>query len=252
VVVGLDVWRDHFKDFTDRYALVGGVACDTLMTDAGLPFRATKDLDVVLLVEVLDAAFAEAFWAFVEAGGYERKEKSEGGNLYRFAKPATRGFPYMIELFSRAPDGFTLGEGSHLTPLPIDETVASLSAILLDETYYGLLQANLREVEGLPLLSEAAVIPFKARAYLDLVKRSADGEKVDSKDIKKHRNDVFRLLQLLPAQDALALPDPIRADMQAFVAAVKADDGFRPADFDVHVKPDVAVGRLVGAYGLDS
>jgi hypothetical protein len=58
--------------------------------------------------------------------------------------------------------------------LPIDETIASLSAILLDETYYGLLQANLREVEGLPVLSEAAVIPFKARAHLDLVKRSAD------------------------------------------------------------------------------
>jgi hypothetical protein len=250
VVLGLDVWRNHFKDFTNRYALVGGVACETLMTDAGLTFRATKDLDVVLLIEVLDAAFAEAFWAFVKAGGYEVKEKSEGGNLYRFAKPATRGYPFMIELFSRAPEGFTLGEGSHLTPLPIGETVASLSAILLDEAYYTLLQANLREVEGLPLLSEAAVIPFKARAYLDLTKRHADGEKVDNKDIRKHRNDVFRLLQLLPAQDALLLPDPIRTDMQAFVSAVRADEGFKPVDFDVRMKPDEAVARLVGAYGL--
>jgi hypothetical protein len=250
VVVGLNVWREHFKDFADRYALVGGVACDTLMTDAGLPFRATKDLDVVLLVEVLDAAFADAFWTFVEAGGYERKEKSEGGNLYRFAKPTTAGYPFMIELFSRAPEGFVLGEGSHLTPLPIDETVASLSAILLDETYYALLQANLREVDGLPLLSEAAVIPFKARAYLDLAKRKAEGEKVDGGDIKKHRNDVFRLLQLLPAHDAVALPDSVRADMQAFVAAVAADEGFKPADFQVRMKPDEALARLAGAYGL--
>jgi glutathionyl-hydroquinone reductase len=109
VVVGLDVWREHFRVFADRYALVGGVACDTLMTDAGLQFRATKDLDVVLLVEVLDAAFAEAFWAFVEAAGYERKEKGEGGKLYRFAKPGTADYPFMIELFSRAPEGFTLG-----------------------------------------------------------------------------------------------------------------------------------------------
>lgn len=123
MVVGLDVWREHFKAFADRYALVGGVACDTLMADAGLPFRATKDLDVVLLVEVLDAAFAQAFWTFVEAGGYERKEKSEGGKLYRFAKPKASGDPFMIELFSRAPEGFALGEGSYLTPLPIDETV---------------------------------------------------------------------------------------------------------------------------------
>jgi DNA-binding MarR family transcriptional regulator len=36
---------------------------------------------------------------YLEAGAYERKEKSEGGNHYRFAKPATCGFPYMIELF---------------------------------------------------------------------------------------------------------------------------------------------------------
>jgi len=58
MVIGLDVWQAHFKDFPDRYVLVGGVACDLLMVDAGLPFRATKDLDVVLLVEVLDAAAA--------------------------------------------------------------------------------------------------------------------------------------------------------------------------------------------------
>jgi glutathionyl-hydroquinone reductase len=91
MVIGLDVWRAHFKDFPDRYVLIGGVACDLLMGDAGLQFRATKDLDVVLLVEVLDAAFVRVFWAFVEAGGYERKEKAEDGNLYRFAKPRTAG-----------------------------------------------------------------------------------------------------------------------------------------------------------------
>lgn len=63
MVSGLDVWQAHFRDFPDRYVLVGGVACDVLMGEAGLAFRATKDLDVVLLVEVLDAAFAQAFWA---------------------------------------------------------------------------------------------------------------------------------------------------------------------------------------------
>ena len=42
----------------------------------------------------------------------------------------------MIELFSRTPEGLELAEGSHLTPLPIEEAAASLSAILLDENYY--------------------------------------------------------------------------------------------------------------------
>ena len=250
MVVGLGVWREHFKAFSDRYALVGGVACDTLMAEAGLPFRATKDLDVVLLVELLDAAFADAFWTFVEAGSYERREKGEGGQLYRFAKPRTAGYPFMIELFSRAPEGFTLGEGSRLTPLPIDESVASLSAILLDAAYYDLLKANRRDVDGLPLLGEAAIIPFKARAYLDLSQRKAAGEAVDGGDIKKHRNDVFRLLQLLPSGGALPLPEPIAADMRAFVDAVAADPGFKPTDFNVRLKPDEALARLGAAYGL--
>src|SRR3546814_20301140 len=74
--------------------------------------------------------------AFVEAGGYEIQQRSEGQRtLYRFAKPATDGYPAMLELFSNVPDGFELAPGSHLTPIPIAEDAASLSAILLDADY---------------------------------------------------------------------------------------------------------------------
>ena len=34
----------------------------------------------------------------------------------------------MLELFCRAPEGVNLAEGSHLTPIPIDEAAATLSA----------------------------------------------------------------------------------------------------------------------------
>ena len=156
----------------------------------------------------------------------------------------------MIELFSRAPEGFDLGEGSRLTPLPIDETVASLSAILLDETYYALLKANLREIGGLPLLHEAAIIPFKARAYLDLSERKAAGERVDGGDVKKHRNDVFRLLQLLAADGAIDLPETITRDMRAFLAAVTADVAFKPADIKLRMSREEALARLSSAYRL--
>lgn len=70
MVVGLKCWREHFADYADRYVLVGGVACEQVMEEVGLTFRLTKDFDVVLLVELLDAAFADVFWAFIEAGGY--------------------------------------------------------------------------------------------------------------------------------------------------------------------------------------
>jgi hypothetical protein len=88
LVKGLEIFREHFRDYADRYVLIGGAACDIAMTGAGLAFRATKDLDILLYVEALDAAFVRAFWEFVRAGGYEVQEKSTGEKqFYRFQKP---------------------------------------------------------------------------------------------------------------------------------------------------------------------
>ncbi|HEY3813338.1 MAG TPA: hypothetical protein VGL66_08930 [Caulobacteraceae bacterium] len=250
MVIGLDRWRDHFDDYADHYVLVGGVACDQVMTDAGLTFRVTKDFDVVLLVEALTPDFGAALWAFIEAGGYERKEKSEGGNVYRFVRPTTPDYPYMIELFSRTPDGIVLSDDARMTPIPIDEAIASLSAILLDADYYAFLQANTRNLDGLPLLHETALIPFKASAFLDLQKRRDAGEKIDNHAVKKHRNDVFRLLQLLPEGKVFELPESIAENMREFVDAVMGDDTFKPSDLGVNLSRDEAAAVIVAAYGL--
>ncbi len=53
MVNGIEIFRDFFKDYTDHYILIGGAACDELLTDAGLTFRATKDLDIILIMEAL-------------------------------------------------------------------------------------------------------------------------------------------------------------------------------------------------------
>ena len=68
MVTGLDLFRNHFASHRDQYVLIGGVAAALVMEDAGLEFRATKDLDVVLVVEMLDAAFVDRFWKFIRAG----------------------------------------------------------------------------------------------------------------------------------------------------------------------------------------
>ena len=64
MVRGLDLFREHFKDFADRYVLIGGTACDLIMSEVGLQFCATKVLDIVLCIESVDPEFARAFWAF--------------------------------------------------------------------------------------------------------------------------------------------------------------------------------------------
>jgi hypothetical protein len=159
MVKGLEVFREHFRNYADRYLLIGGAACDLAMSAAALPFRATKDLDIVLCVEALDGAFVQAFWEFVRAGGYENQEKSTGEKqFYRFQKPTRPDFPFMLELFSRQPDVLQVAEGSHLTPLPVEEETSSLSAILLDNDYYNFICAGRQEIDGVTTVSAAQLI----------------------------------------------------------------------------------------------
>lgn len=251
MVAGVDRFRAHFEGHEHQYVLIGGAACELIFDDIGLDFRATKDLDIVLIVEALDPAFSERFWSFIMDGGYEIRQRSEGERvLYRFQKPTDNGFPAMLELFSRNPEGFKLADDSHLTPLPFDEEAASLSAILLDTDYYAFLKDMVRMIGGIPVLDEAAIIPFKARAWIDLSKRSAEGEKIDGRDISKHRNDVARLVQLLREGVSHPLPDAAKADMAEFIERIAVDGDFDPKQFKVNLTRNVVVERLRAAYDL--
>lgn len=225
MVKGLEVFREHFRNFADHSVLIGGAACDVAMTGAGLAFRATKDLDIVLYVEALNAKFIHAFWGFVRAGGYKVQEKSSGEKLfYRFQKPANAEYPFMLELFSRQPDVLQVAEGSHLTPLPVEEEASSLSAILLDNDYYGFIRAGKQEVDGLPVVGAVQLIALKARAWLDLTEREKRGEEIDSKAIRKHKNDVFRLYQILdPATDPGA-PEAVKKDLREFISRMRSEE----------------------------
>ena len=71
MVRGLEIFRERFAAYVDQYVLIGGTAATLTMEEAGLEFRATKDLDIVLHVEALTPAFGDVFWKFVEDGGYE-------------------------------------------------------------------------------------------------------------------------------------------------------------------------------------
>ena len=225
MVTGLDVFREHFRDYADHYLLIGGTACDLLMSAVGVEFRATKDLDIVLCVEVLDSRFVQAFWAFVRAGGYRVQEKSTGQKqFYRFQKPTNAAYPFMLELFSRVPDALQVVPGSHLTPLPMEEDVSSLSAILMNDDYYAFILSGRTVRDGLPLVGAEHLIPLKARAWLDLTQRKEGGVPVDSKSIRKHKNDVFRLYQIIDPDVDPAAPDKVKNDLRAFVAGMATED----------------------------
>lgn len=218
MVNGLERFRQHFASYIDQYILIGGSACTVIMQEAGLDFRATKDLDIVLYVEALHENFVKAFWQFVDEGGYQNKHHSTSKKIfYRFSFPSSQDFPAMLELFSRTPDRVSLSGNGRLTPIPIDEAVASLSAILLDEDYYHYIHSGKLIMNGLSILSATHLIPIKARAHIDLTNRKRNGENIDDRDIRKHRNDIIRLVQLLSPKSHMNLPSPIQKDFKRFL-----------------------------------
>jgi hypothetical protein len=219
MVTGLDRFAQHFAAYRNRHVLIGGAATFIALDSAALDSRVTKDLDIVLRLEALDVEFAEAFWGFVEAGGYEIAQRSTGAPaFYRFLNPADKSYPEMIELFARKPDLIDPPSDSHLAPIPISSEVSSLSAILLDDDYYRLVIDGARDEGDLTVLAPTHLIPLKAKAWLDLTLRRERGEGVDSKDVKKHRNDVLRLSQLIAPDDRVPLSESVRSDLADFVA----------------------------------
>ncbi len=99
----------------------------------------------------------------------------------------------------------------------MDKDISSLSAILLDDDYYEFLKQGKVTVDGVAVLDAAYLIPFKAKAWMDLTDRKTAGEHVDSKNIKKHKNDVFRLTELIDPTVKITAPQGVFTDVQNFI-----------------------------------
>ncbi|WP_027108998.1 nucleotidyl transferase AbiEii/AbiGii toxin family protein [Lacticigenium naphthae] len=239
MVHGIEKFKEYFSKYSDQYVLIGGTASDILMTEMGVPFRATKDLDIVLIVEALDSYFIKDFWNFIEEGGYEYRERNTGKEqFYRFSNPKHLSFPKMIELFSKRPVNFNLKFESGLIPIHVEESIVSLSAILLDDAYYNLLLEGKTIVEGYSVLKIETIILFKIKAWLDLSERKREGESIDSKNIKKHKNDIFRLLVNVDPSKRINKQKEITNDLMHFNELIYNDKpdlknlGIRGANFE--------------------
>jgi hypothetical protein len=254
MVRGLEIFRSWFIDHVDQYVLIGGTAATLAMEEAGLEFRATKDLDIVLHVEALTPEFGQTFWKFIDAGGYTIRQISDSDKpvFYRFQKPKDPRFPVMVELFARAPVGLVLAPGSRLTPIPLDEAVSSLSAILLDDAYYEFILSGRREVDGLPWVAQDRLIPLKAIAWLDLSARKEQGEPVDARNIRKHLVDVLRLAQLLAPATRIPVAQKIAGDMVRFLNALVLEISIDPKSLQLgNVTVADLAARIAQAYELD-
>ena len=214
---------EKFKDYADCYTVIGGTACDILMTEAGTDFRATKDIDMILIMEARYKEFAHIFWEFIREGGYRFGWKnSEKAHFYRFTEPRF-GYPAMIELFSREPNYINfIPDG--IIPIHIDEDTSSLSAILLNDDYYKFMLTGRRVVSGISVLDTEHLIPFKMYAWLDLKDKKARGEHVNERDLKKHKYDVFRLLQIARRDNKIETNGIVRENIIRFMEEIRMEN----------------------------
>lgn len=251
MVKGIEKFKEHFKDFEGKYTLIGGVACGLLLDDAGLTFRGTHDFDIVLIVETMDNLFGRAIWDFIKAGDYEIREKSNGEpEFFRFKNPKDDLFPKEIELFSRKSHVLEYDDSDRLTPIHISDEISSLSAILLDDEYYDFLTGGLTKLGGIQILNYTHIIPFKAKAWLDLKEKRNKGEHVDTKNINKHKNDVFRLSQLITGANLVVLNETIKADMSAFIEAMFKED-VDLKNLEIKEKKEDILKRLAAVYEIE-
>lgn len=224
MVTGVDSFKEHFRGYEDCYTIIGGTACDILMRETALEFRATRDIDMILLIENRYEEFAAVFWDYIKAGQYKCGwRNSDQPHFYRFTEPQVANYPKMIELFSRRPDFQVEHPEVHLTPLPVSEDISSLSAIMLDDNYYKLMLDGRRVADGISVLDAEYLILFKAKAWLDLAKRKEAGEHVNERDLRKHKNDVFRLFAIADPEARIELSKPVANDMDTFLQAMSGE-----------------------------
>lgn len=222
MVEGINSFKEKFKGFEDCYTVIGGAACDILMTEADIDFRQTKDIDMILILEDRKQDFARTFWEYIREGGYKCGwRNSEQMHFYRFTEPKA-GYPAMIELFSRNP-GYHLEIEEGIIPIHIDDDTSSLSAILLNDSFYNFMLEGRRTVDGISVLGAEYLIPFKMYAWIDLKRKRAAGNHVNERDYKKHKNDVFRLLQIVDTDRKIETHELVRESVETFLTEIAED-----------------------------
>ena len=134
--------------------------------------------------------------------------------------PQDKSFPKQIELFARNTGILNLPADAHIEPISIGEDLSSLSAILMDDDYYSFTIVHSQEIDEIHIASPEALICLKARAYTEMLERKEQGEQVDSRDIEKHKKDIFRLIAMLPQNAHFELPGKLRQDIELFCERV--------------------------------
>ncbi len=253
MVKGFDLFKERFAEYSESFIVIGGTACDLNLSRFG-GFRRTKDIDIIVITENVSVEFASALHEFLRSGGYScYVSRDSKPHYYRFLSPKNDAYPWQIEMLSHS----LLPERTDMpfTPISLDDGVRSLSAIVLDEEYYKYAKDHRDFSAGVPCLALDALVVFKSSAYLNLLSDKEQGSaSVRSEDINKHRNDVFRLVSVMPEDSKFELPDVIKERLIKFITLFPSDsiewDAIRSSVGVMALAPEVYIRRIKEMFSL--
>lgn len=241
---GENFLTEYMQKYSEDYILIGGNACVLNFENIGVNFRATVDLDIVLITESTNDQFYEHLWDYIVEHGYEGKVyrgSNAGGSAYRFIQPEDNrvpNVPAQIELFSRKPDYFdaALAKRTHITPIKTGKGVSNFSAILLDDNVYEFIRSSRIPLKGISTVNLECLFGLKSVAWHSN-QALFDEKKINDKNtILKHPQDMTSIanviedpkITLFPAQifdslqhsRELLLNQDVRAELQATPASI--------------------------------
>ena len=198
--------------------------------------------------------FAWLIELFIKAGQYETRQRGNGKHEYfRFLKPQMADFPFQIEIFARKPDVLEIAKDTWLTPIPVDEDLSSLSAILMNDDYYHFTLEHSIIEDNIRLANIESLIVLKAKAFIDLSDRKTNGEVIDENNIRKHKNDILRLATMLTEVDKFTLSIDMQDDMNNFCqkASQSLPDNAFFKSIGLPAKPEDVFALLCNAFQIN-
>ena len=97
------------------------------------------------------------------------------------------------------------------------------------------------------------MICLKIIAYLEIKERIENGIKVDAKQMKKHKSDVFRLVLMLTPESQFLLPLTIQKNVDQFVNLIQNDlpDGSILKEMGVgHMDAKIVYHQLIKSFNI--
>ena len=117
-----------------------------------------------------------------------------------------------------APLHRTLVTHKQIQKKSIDQVIA------YGDEYYNFMRQGRKQERGVTVLGPEYLIPFKMYAWLDLRRRKEATEYVNEKDFRKHKLDVFRLLQIIPQNVHIDTGKTIQADITEFLKGMEKEN----------------------------